>query len=120
MNYTIENEELILVISSHGAEVRSLKDKKTGREYMWCGDAAYWGRVSPVLFPIVGAVKDNTYRFKDKTYHMSQHGFARDMDFCLTEESEGEIWFCLTEQEATLEKYPFPFVLEIGYKLEGR
>ena len=51
---------------------------------------------------------------------MSQHGFARDMDFCLTEESEGEIWFCLTEQEATLEKYPFPFVLEIGYKLEGR
>lgn len=120
MNYTIENEELILVISSHGAEVRSLKDKKTGREYMWCGDAAYWGRVSPVLFPIVGAVKDNTYRFKDKTYHMSQHGFARDMDFCLTEESEREIWFCLTEQEATLEKYPFPFVLEIGYKLEGR
>ena len=87
---------------------------------MWCGDAAYWGRVSPVLFPIVGAVKDNTYRFKDKTYHMSQHGFARDMDFCLTEETEGEIWFCLTEQEATLEKYPFPFVLEIGYKLEGR
>ena len=60
MNYTIENEELILVISSHGAEVRSLKDKKTGREYMWCGDAAHWGRVSPVLFPIVGAVKDNT------------------------------------------------------------
>lgn len=119
MNYTIKNEELTLTVSSHGAEIRSLKDK-TGREYMWSGDGAYWGRVSPVLFPFVGAVKDNTYRFQDKTYHMSQHGFARDMDFCLTEEKENEIWFCLTEQEITLEKYPFSFVLEIGYKLEQR
>lgn len=120
MEYTLENEEVVIRVDNHGAELKSLQDKKTGREYMWCGDGAYWGRVSPVLFPIVGAVKDNSYRYGGQTYHMSQHGFARDMDFTLIGKNKEELWFGLKENEETYEKYPFAFCLEIGYRLTGR
>ena len=62
MNYTIENEQLICIVDSHGCELNSVKDKESGKEYMWNGDPAYWNRTSPVLFPFVGAVKDKEYR----------------------------------------------------------
>ena len=118
MRYTIENEYLKCEIDLHGAEVKSLIRKSDGREMMWCGDPAYWGRTSPVLFPFVGAVKDKTYRYDGKTYTIGQHGFARDKDFTLESQTETEIWFQLTESEDTLAIYPFRFVLQIGYRLE--
>lgn len=118
MRYTIENEHLKCEIDLHGAEVKSLIRKSDGREMMWCGDPAYWGRTSPVLFPFVGAVKDKTYRYEGKTYTIGQHGFARDKDFTLESQTDMEIWFRLTESEDTLAVYPFRFVLRIGYRLE--
>lgn len=118
MRYTIENEYLKCEIDLHGAEVKSLIRKSDGREMMWCGDPAYWGRTSPVLFPFVGAVKDKTYRYEGKSYIIGQHGFARDKDFTLESQTETEIWFRLTESEDTLAVYPFRFVLRIGYRLE--
>ena len=118
MRYTIENEYLKCKVDLHGAEVKSLIRKSDVREMMWCGDSAYWGRTSPVLFPFVGAVKDKTYRYDGKTYTIGQHGFARDKDFMLETQNETEIWFRLTESEDTLAIYPFRFVLRIGYRLE--
>ena len=120
MTYTIENEQLICIIDSHGSELKSVKDKKTGKEYMWIGDPAYWNRTSPVLFPFVGAVKDKKYRYEGKTYEMGQHGFARDMEFTLLSRLDDEIWMELTDTEETLSKYPFKFRLKIGYQLNGR
>ena len=118
MRYTIENEQLKCEIDLHGAEVKSLIRKSDGREMMWCGDPAYWGRTSPVLFPFVGAVKDKTYRYDGKSYTIGQHGFARDKNFTLESQTNTEIWFRLTESEDTLAIYPFRFVLRIGYRLE--
>ena len=118
MRYTIENEYLKCEIDLHGAEVKSLIRKSDDREMMWCGDPAYWGRTSPVLFPFVGAVKDKTYRYEGKSYTIGQHGFARDKDFTMESQTETEIWFRLTESEDTLAVYPFRFVLRIGYRLE--
>ncbi len=118
MRYTIENEHLKCEIDLHGAEVKSLIRKSDGREMMWCGDPAYWGRTSPVLFPFVGAVKDKTYRYEGKSYTIGQHGFARDKDFTLESQTNTEIWFRLMESEDTLAVYPFRFVLRIGYRLE--
>ena len=83
MRYTIKNEVLTVGIDSMGAEVKSVI--KDGREYMWCGDAKYWGRTSPVLFPFVGSVKDGVYRTNGREYPMGQHGFARDMEFELAD-----------------------------------
>ena len=118
--YVLENEDIRIKVRTLGAELRSLEDKKTGREYMWCADSAYWGRVSPILFPVVGAYRGKESRYRGESYKLPQHGFARDMEFMLTEQTKEEIWFCLTDKENTWESYPFAFSLEIGYRLEGR
>lgn len=116
MNYQLKNEDVVVTIDTFGAEMTSIKDKNM-KEYMWCGDKKYWGRHSPVLFPIVGRLKDDKYTYEGKEYNMGQHGFARDMEFRCTKHTDSEVWFELEANEDTLEKYPFNFKLEIGYKL---
>ena len=113
----LANEHLTVEVSSHGAELCSIHGNASGQEYLWQADPTYWKRHSPVLFPIVGSVWENQYRHADKSYPLSQHGFARDMDFELVSQSETEVLFRLESNEETLAKYPFPFRLEIGYQL---
>lgn len=117
--YRLENDAIRIEIESHGAELKSLVKKETGTEYMWCADPQYWGRTSPVLFPLVGNVSGKQYRTKGKTYDMGQHGFARDMEFTLESQTDNEIWFVLRSNEETLAKYPYEFVLKLGYRLDG-
>ena len=113
--YQLKNEELTLTVISAGAEMKSLKDNKTEQEYLWQADPKFWGRTSPVLFPIVGNYVQKQSVYEGKTYTLSQHGFARDMEFDLESQTEEEIWFVLKDTESTLEKYPFHFALHIGY-----
>lgn len=117
--YRLENDAIRIEIESHGAELKSLVKKETGTEYMWCADPEYWGRTSPVLFPLVGNVSGKQYRTKGKIYDMGQHGFARDMEFTLESQTDNEIWFVLHSNEETLAKYPYEFVLKLGYRLDG-
>lgn len=116
--YELKNDVIAIVVDSHGAELKSLKKLGSGVEYMWCGDAKYWGRTSPVLFPFVGSLKDKCFVTKGKTYPMTQHGFARDMEFELYSQGEDEIWFVLSSNEETYAKYPYDFVLKLGYSLK--
>ncbi|MCR5232513.1 MAG: aldose 1-epimerase family protein [Lachnospiraceae bacterium] len=120
MLYTLQNEDIICEIETHGAELKSIKDKASGREYLWNADPRYWNRTSPVLFPFVGAVKDKQYRHDGRTYNIGQHGFARDMEFAVKTSSDDEILFELSESGETMAKYPFKFNLNIGYHIEGR
>ncbi len=113
--YNISNDIYNLTVSEHGAEIRSLK--KNGKELMWQADPKFWGRTSPVLFPLVGNYWEKKSRFAGKTYEMSQHGFARDKDFTLVSRTENELVFELKEDAETLAKYPFPFVLGISYRI---
>lgn len=115
---TLKNDALEIKVKMHGAELCSLKDVKTGTQYLWNADPKYWGRTSPVLFPFVGSVKDKKFRYNGKEYPMNQHGFARDMDFTLLRQKEDEVWFALDSTEESYRLYPFRFRLEIGYKLE--
>lgn len=116
--YILENEWVKLEVESAGAEIKSLSRKSDNREYMWYADKEYWGRTAPVLFPLVGSLKDKKYRWNGKEYEMGQHGFARDMEFSLVEQTEDSIRMCLKANDETREKYPFDFYLELGYKLE--
>ncbi len=118
MRYVLENDKLRIEIDSFGAELKSVKDKTSQQEYMWQADPAFWGRTSPVLFPFVGSLKDATYRYEDISYKMGQHGFARDMEHKLISQTESAIYFELSSNEETLKKYPFTFLLKIGYELE--
>lgn len=115
MKTVLKNEILQLTVDTHGAEMQSLT--KDGVEYLWSGDPKFWGRRAPVLFPIVGALQGGQYTFGGKTYHMGQHGFARDMEFELTEQTDTSLTYRLTENEKTLNMYPFRFLLEVGYEL---
>ena len=113
---TLSNSVLTVQIAEHGAELQSIK--KDGKEYLWQGDAKFWGRRSPVLFPIVGRVWNNKYRHAGNTYEIGQHGFARDMSFKLTyKEDKGAVYW-LESTPDTLGKFPFPFRLLVGYLLE--
>jgi galactose mutarotase-like enzyme len=114
---TIENEKLKAVISPKGAELQSLVNKETGIEYMWGGDAAYWSKHSPVLFPIVGTLKNDTYFYKDEVYHLPRHGFARERIFLKDQVSMEEAVFTLTQDAETLAVYPFAFILKLRYQL---
>lgn len=119
MRYVLENEKLRVEIDSYGAELKSVKDKLTNQEYMWQGDPKYWGRTSPVLFPFVGKLKNDSFLHEGKTYTMKQHGFARDMEHQILSKTETEIYFKLVTSEETLKNFPFSFALSIGYELTG-
>lgn len=116
---TLSNEKLTIHVSDQGAELSSIVANATRKEYLWQADPAFWKRHSPILFPIVGGVWEGEYRHEGKKYNLSQHGFARDMDFTLIHESANELLYVLESNPDTLKVYPFPFRLEIGYRLEG-
>jgi galactose mutarotase-like enzyme len=117
--HSLENEVIRLQVSEHGAELQSIYHKEQQKEYLWQGDDTYWGRRSPVLFPIVGKLVSNTYYVKGREYHLSQHGFARDMNFELVEQTHDKLKFILKANEKTMMVYPYDFKLSISYKLDG-
>ena len=117
MTTTISNSILKASINHAGAELFSIKDKQDN-EYIWEGNPDFWGKHSPVLFPIVGTLKNNTYKINRKEYHLPRHGFARDMEFSLIEKTENKAIFSLKSSEETLEKYPFEFELQLIYTLK--
>lgn len=118
MIYIIENEQLKVEIESLGGEVISLYNKEKGKELMWNGDPKYWGRRSPVLFPIVGGLKDGAYFYKGKKYKMSQHGFARDSEFLVERKEPTKLEMYIMDNKATREIYPFSFKFTQEFRLE--
>lgn len=114
---TLKNEHISIGINTMGAELTSILNLKTNEEMLWQGDAKYWKRQAPVLFPIVGSVWENKYTYNGKSYEMSQHGFARDMEFSLVAHDENTAVFELQSNEETKKVYPADFVLQISYTL---
>ena len=108
----LKNDQIAIEVSSHGAELLSLQ--KAGREYLWNGDAAYWNRHAPILFPAVGKPFENTVRIDGKARTMKQHGFARDRKF--EEVGCGRMRMV---GEGQLEAYPYRFELEVAYRIES-
>lgn len=117
MKQIIENDWLKVEIESNGAEIRAVEHKKNNLSYMWTGDSAYWGRVSPVLFPVVGRLKGDQYQLDGKTYDMSQHGFLRDVDFELSSHSAEHVAFEAASDGRFKEVYPYEFKATITYSL---
>lgn len=116
MNITISNHILTAKINSKGAELNSLT--KENREYIWQANPEFWGKHSPILFPIVGTLKDNSYQHNGEKLAFSRHGFARDHEFKVIESSKNKAVFSLSSSEETLKIYPFQFELQVIYTLE--
>lgn len=112
------NDSLQVSISDLGAELQSIRTPD-GHEYLWQGDDRYWGRRSPILFPIVCGLWKGQYRTEGETYELGRHGFARDMTFQLTRKTDSRATYILTDTPDTLRRYPYPFMLSVTYRLEG-
>lgn len=116
----LENELVRVGVKSHGAELCSILKKESQREYVWQAAPEYWNRHAPVLFPIVGKLPNNQYLHQGKTYSLPQHGFARDQEFELLEQTQNQLVYELTQNEETLKNYPFHFSLQIIYTLQDQ
>ena len=113
---TLSNSQISVEIKTLGAELCSIKNK-LNREFMWEGNPNFWGKHSPILFPIVGTLKNNTFYHNNTKYTLTRHGFARDMDFELIEKTEDSATFSIQSNSETLLNYPFEFELQIQYTL---
>jgi galactose mutarotase-like enzyme len=117
--FVLENEILKVEVASKGAELQSILNKVNGIEYLWDGNPAFWTKRSPVLFPIVGSLKNNTYHYHGKSYQLPRHGFARDMDFQMEKQTSREIIFLLQSNPETKINYPFDFEFRVRYQVMG-
>ena len=113
----ITNDCLEVTIAEAGAELQSIYNKQTRLEYMWSGDPAFWGKKSPVLFPVIGGMKNNSFQYKGTTYTLPRHGFAREQVFEVEEKTADSVTFTLATSEETLKVYPFHFKFSIIYSL---
>jgi galactose mutarotase-like enzyme len=116
---TLKNQNLSIKINPKGAELTSLFNNENQTEYIWNADPTFWGKSSPILFPIVGSLKENRYRFEGQEYTLPRHGFARDREFMIEKSDENSITFLLTHDENTLKVYPFKFEFRLIYTLEN-
>ena len=117
MVYTIENEYLSVSAETLGAQLSSIRSKRTGTEYLWQGDPAYWTGRAYNLFPIVGRLYDDKYEYGGKIYEMKPHGFARKTEFTLCEKSGTEMIFAISSTDETKKQYPFDFIFRIRYSI---
>lgn len=115
----LENEFIKVGVASHGAELQTIFHKQYNIEYLWQGEAAIWPRKAPVLFPIVGRVKDDQYTYNQDSYSLLQHGFARDQTFSLVSSTSSSCTYRLHHTTETLNVFPFEFELDIIYSIDA-
>ncbi len=120
MTHYIENEFLKVGVKEFGCELTSVYSKQADFEYLWQGNAEYWSGQSPILFPIVGRLIDDSYCLDKESYTMPKHGFARKLPFALLSKEKEEMSFILTENEETLPLYPYAFELIVTFTVEGK
>lgn len=115
----IGSDALRVTVKLTGAEMSSILDLRDSCEHLWEGNPRYWGRQAPILFPTVGESKDGCITVNGEQYPMGRHGFARFLDFEPVGSDERSARFRLTADERTLPSYPFHFVFETTYTVNG-
>ncbi len=116
MIVTISNSIISASINALGAELIRLE--KDSKNYIWSVDETYWNKTSPILFPIVGRLKNDTYSIENKTYELPRHGFARNLEFQIVNQTESSVVFVLESNSETFKNYPFEFELRLEYELD--
>lgn len=118
MLHSIQNEALICTIESVGAEIRSLKNKVTGEEYIWQINESVWGSSSPVLFPAIGKIKEDKIVYNGANFFMPKHGIIRNNeDLIFEKRGDSSCVFTLKSSGKTLLQYPFKFSFSVEFSL---
>ncbi len=113
--FELKNERFTAKVDPLGAQLVSFQDR--GRELLWVGDPTYWREHAPVLFPIVGALREGRTKIKGQWFEMPQHGFAKRREFALDKQVESAVSLTLKADEETKRQYPFDFALNVDYIL---
>ena len=113
----LSNNKLSVTVNEKGAELQSIQHSKI--EYLWQADEKYWAKHAPVLFPIIGELKNGTYKYEGCEYKLPRHGFARDMVFKVKEKTKTSLILSLQNDVETLKVYPFMFIFQVKYELKG-
>ncbi len=116
MQFELQKGGLRAAVRTLGGELVSLREDG-GREYIWEGNPAFWSGQNPILFPIVGTLKDGRVDIGGKPFEMGRHGFARRTEFIPVDQGEDFITLELRENEDSLVCYPFPFSLKVTHRL---
>lgn len=116
---TLKNDNLTVEIAELGAQLHSIQRNDNKIEYLWQGDPDSWKRQAPILFPFVGRLMNDQYKFAGKTYHQTQHGFARDREFEVVDQTASKVVLEQTDSEETLKVFPFAYQLRVIYELVG-
>jgi galactose mutarotase-like enzyme len=116
-SFTLGNDTMTATVTAEGAELCSLKNAQ-GLELLWQAGED-WPRHAPLLFPIVGRLKNDELRHRGKIYPMTQHGFARDHRFDWAQREPTSCKLQLRDNTATRARYPFGFRLSVAYALNG-
>ena len=112
----LKNERLTAKISERGAELKSLCHN--GKEYLWEGRAEVWGSSAPIMFPICGGLKNDTFTHGGKTYNLQKHGYVRFADFEVESVSDTSAVLLHRSSEETKISYPFDYELRVRFSLE--
>lgn len=115
MLISLENSLLQVTVDTLGAQIMHLR--AGGTEYLWQGDPKYWSDRAPTLFPFIGRLWDNSYRYQGKTYPMTIHGFAAQSDFVPVRRGSDYVLLSFSSSAASLAVYPFDFTLNVTYRL---
>ena len=116
---TLKNDNLTVEIAELGAQLHSIQRNDNKIEYLWQGDPDSWKRQAPILFPFVGRLMNDQYQFAGKTYHQTQHGFTRDREFEVVDQTASKVVLEQTDSEGTLKVFPFAYQLRVIYELVG-
>jgi galactose mutarotase-like enzyme len=117
-SYIIESETYLAEIKNLGAEPCRVFNKEKKKEILWNGNPKFWNRHAPILFPIVGKVFEGKYKVNGEAYELSQHGFARDLEWDLVSKKSNELVLKLASTESTLRLYPFEFEITATFKVD--
>lgn len=121
MTYSIQNDHLKIEVRETGAELSRIQSAVTGTDFLWNADPAVWASHAPVLFPVIGAIKNGFVKYNGGEYAVPRHGIVRNnADVKLTDKTDDSLTFTLKYSEETLAIYPFEFEFQITYRLEGK
>lgn len=121
MEYSLKNGLMEIRVESLGAELTGMKDLEAGIEHIWQKDPRFWAKSSPILFPFVGALKDDRYFYEGKEYNLNlKHGFARDYEFQVSDQGDDYLEFLFASNDETRRVYPFDFKLYVKYIIKDK
>ncbi len=120
MRHKLSNDQLAIEITHEGAELASLINRASGREYIWQADPDVWGSHAPVLFPIIGVLKDGKTEIQGESHSIPKHGFIRhNARLELFSKMQDRLTLRLRWSEETLKMFPYKFDFRITYRLRN-